>query len=70
MIGLGVRGVREGRVLRWLRLRVLLFDDERSNVVPGFLVVFSVGTIAVRELQGRGETTTEFTLISHMKRVC
>lgn len=70
MIGPGARGVRERRVLQWLGLRVLLFDDERSDVVPGFLIVFSVGTIAVRELQGRGETRTEFTLISHMKRVC
>lgn len=32
-------------------LSVLLFDDERPDVVPGLLVVFGVGSVAVRELQ-------------------
>ncbi len=42
---------REGGVLRSVGLSVLLFDDERPDVVPGFLVVFGVGSVAVRELQ-------------------
>lgn len=43
----------EGRVLRLVGLSILLFDDERSDVVPGLLVVFGVGSVAVRELQTR-----------------
>lgn len=38
---------REGGVVD---LSVLLFDDEWSNVVPCFLVVFGVGSVTVREL--------------------
>lgn len=34
-------------------LGVPLFDDERSDIVPGFLVVFGVGAVTVRELEGR-----------------
>lgn len=30
---------------------VLLFDDERSDIVPSLVVVFGVGPVAVRELQ-------------------
>lgn len=32
-------------------LGVLLFDDERSHIVPSLVVVFGVGAVAVRELQ-------------------
>lgn len=32
-------------------LGVLLFDDERSDIVPSLVVVFGVGPVAVRELQ-------------------
>lgn len=48
-------------------LSILLFDDERSDVVPGFLVVFGVGSVAVRELQGQGTMlTTNLSLIKFM----
>lgn len=45
-----------------LGLGVLLFDDERSDVVPSLVVVFGVRAVAVRELQAqlhnvRGENT-------------
>lgn len=33
-------------------LSIPLFDNERSDVVPGLLVVFGVGPVAVRELEG------------------
>lgn len=36
---------------RSVGLSVLLFDDERPDVVPGLLVVFGVGSVTVRELQ-------------------
>lgn len=42
----------EAGALRLVALSVLLFDDERPDVVPGLLVVFGVGSVAVRELQG------------------
>lgn len=43
---------REGGAQGLAGLGILLFDDERSHVVPGLLVVFGVGAVAVRELQG------------------
>lgn len=36
---------------RVLALGVPLFDDERADVVPGLVVVFGVGAVAVRKLQ-------------------
>lgn len=45
-------------------LSILLFDDEWSDVVPSFLVVFGVGSVAVRELQGeRTMLKTKLSLI-------
>lgn len=46
----------EGRcetVTQPLGLSVLLLDDERSDVVPGLVVVFGVGPVTVRELQAQ-----------------
>lgn len=43
---------REGRVLGSAGLSIPLFDNERSDVVPGLLVVFGVGPVTVRELGG------------------
>lgn len=40
----------ERKVLQLGGLSIFLFDDERSHVVPGFIVVFGVGSVAEREL--------------------
>lgn len=52
----------EAGALRLVALSVLLFDDERPDVVPGLLVVFGVGSVAVRELQG--DSTRQKSLLS------
>lgn len=36
-----------------LGLSVLFLDDEGSDIVPGLIVVFGVGTVTVRELQAQ-----------------
>lgn len=41
----------ERGLLGSIRSRVPLFDDERPHVVPRLLVVFGMGSVAVRELQ-------------------
>lgn len=46
-------------------LDILLFDDERSNVVPGLLVVLGVGTITEGKLQ-----ETSFKLLIVIKNKC
>lgn len=52
-------------VKRWVEvpppggLGVLLLDDERPDVVPGFIVVFGVGPVAERELKAERSTLKE-----------
>lgn len=47
----GLHTDRQDRGLCSGQLDILLFDDERSNVVPGLLVVLGVGTITEGKLQ-------------------
>lgn len=43
----------EGAALWLVDLSIFLLDDEWTDIVPGFFIVFGVGPVTVRELQGK-----------------